>query len=140
MVRSALRLIVGMHWPIRMDNAAGSALTDGCRIHQLTQLRCDGSRIDGLQQECMYADCAGAFLIRDVAVTGAKHDLDVGPDRLELADKLSVKMNAWVRLFPAGSASGPLRRAEFMMSDMRQGIDRIRKIEDSAPMLSALES
>ena len=30
------------------------------------------------------------------------------------------------------------RRAEFMISEMRQGMDNIQKIEDSAPMLSTL--
>jgi len=51
---------------------------------------------------------------------------------------LSVKMDAWQRLFPTPAASGPMRRAEFIMSDMRQGIDRIRAIKDTAPMLSEL--
>ncbi len=53
---------------------------------------------------------------------------------------LSVKMNAWVRLFPKKDAGGPVRRAEFIMSEMRQGIDKIQKIEDSAPLLAELES
>jgi hypothetical protein len=53
---------------------------------------------------------------------------------------LSVKMNAWMRLFPSPAASGPMRRAEFIMSDMRQGIDRIRAVTDSAPMLSQIQS
>ena len=51
---------------------------------------------------------------------------------------LSVKINAWNRLFPSPAISGPMRRAEFIMSDMRQGIDRIRAVKDSAPMLSEL--
>jgi hypothetical protein len=53
---------------------------------------------------------------------------------------LSVKMNAWKRAFPSPGRAGPMRRAEFIMSEMRSGIDRIRSIEDSAPMLSALQS
>ena len=53
---------------------------------------------------------------------------------------LSVKMNAWMRQFPTPSASGPMRRAEFIMSDMRQGIDRICAVADTAPMLSQLQS
>ena len=53
---------------------------------------------------------------------------------------LSVKMNAWIRLFPSPAASGPMRRAEFIMSNMRQGFDRIRDVTDSAPMLSQLQS
>jgi hypothetical protein len=52
---------------------------------------------------------------------------------------LSVKMNAWQRLFPTPGASGPMRRAEFIMSDMRQGIDRIRTFKDAAPMLAELQ-
>lgn len=52
---------------------------------------------------------------------------------------LSVKMDAWSELFPNMQVGGPGRRAEFIMSDMKQGMDRIQKIEDSAPMLSALE-
>lgn len=51
---------------------------------------------------------------------------------------LSVKMNAWAKLFPDRKVGGPVRRAEFIMSEMKQGIDKIQKIEDSAPMLAAL--
>ena len=52
---------------------------------------------------------------------------------------LTVKMDAWVRLFPNPTAGGPGRRAEFILSEMRQGIENIQEIEDSAPMLSSLE-
>ena len=53
---------------------------------------------------------------------------------------LSVKMDAWARLFPRKDAGGPVKRAEFIMSEMKQGIDKIQKIEDSAPMLAELQS
>lgn len=52
---------------------------------------------------------------------------------------LSLKMNAWAGLFPDRYARGPVRRSEFIMSEMKQGIDKIQKIEDSAPMLSGLD-
>ena len=52
---------------------------------------------------------------------------------------LSVKLYAWQRQFPKASSAGPMRRAEFIMSEMRQGIDTIRAIEDSAPVLSELQ-
>jgi len=52
---------------------------------------------------------------------------------------LSVKMDAWARLFPAKDVGGPVRRAEFIMSELKQGFDNIQKIEDSAPMLSQLD-
>ncbi len=51
---------------------------------------------------------------------------------------LSVKMDAWAKLFPTPSAGGPGKRAEFMMSEMKQGMDKIQMIEDSVPMLAAL--
>jgi hypothetical protein len=51
---------------------------------------------------------------------------------------LSVKMNAWTRQFPAAGSAGPVRRAAFIMSDMRLGIDRISAIEDTRPVLSEL--
>ena len=51
---------------------------------------------------------------------------------------LSVKMDAWARLFPTPSVGGPGKRAEFIMSEMKQGMEKIQTIEDSAPMLSSL--
>ncbi|MBB4287715.1 hypothetical protein [Roseospira goensis] len=51
---------------------------------------------------------------------------------------LTVKMNAWVRLFPKPTSGGPVKRSEFIMSDIRQGLDNITKIEDSAPMMAVL--
>ncbi len=51
---------------------------------------------------------------------------------------LSVKMDAWARLFPTATSGGPGKRAEFIMSEMKQGMDKIQKIKDSAPMLSTL--
>lgn len=38
---------------------------------------------------------------------------------------LTVKMNAWRKLFPTESAGGPIKRAEFIMTEMKQGIDKI---------------
>ncbi len=52
---------------------------------------------------------------------------------------LSVKMTAWSRLFPDANVGGPGKRAEFIMIEMRQGFDKLKKIGDSAPMLSALK-
>jgi hypothetical protein len=52
---------------------------------------------------------------------------------------LSVKMDAWQRLFPNANAGGPLRRAEFVMTEMKQGIERIRAIKNDAPVMSVLQ-
>ena len=51
---------------------------------------------------------------------------------------LGVKLDAWARLFPTPETGGPVRHAEFIMSEMRQGIENIRKIEDSASTPSEL--
>ncbi len=51
---------------------------------------------------------------------------------------LSVKIDAWHTLFPGKGIGGPVRRAEFIMTEMKQGIENIPKIESSAPMLAGL--
>jgi hypothetical protein len=51
---------------------------------------------------------------------------------------LSVKMDAWARQFPNAQAGGLLRRAEFVMSSMRPGLNHIKQLEDSNPMLAGL--
>jgi hypothetical protein len=50
---------------------------------------------------------------------------------------LSVKMQAWTDQFP-NSSGGVGRRAAFIMSDMRQGIERIQATQDDAPLLSVI--
>ncbi len=52
---------------------------------------------------------------------------------------LWVKMDAFQRLFPKPDSGGPVKRAEFIMSEMKQGLDRIQKIEGSAPMLAGID-
>jgi hypothetical protein len=50
---------------------------------------------------------------------------------------MSVKMSAWTNQFPNASG-GVGRRAAFIMSDIRQGIEHLQTPNDDAPMLSAL--
>ena len=45
---------------------------------------------------------------------------------------LSAKMLAWHRLFPRDSVGGPVKRSEFIMLEMRQGIEEVRKILKNA--------
>lgn len=52
---------------------------------------------------------------------------------------LSVKIDAWKALFPSPDMGGPVKRAEFIMSEMKQGIENIKRIEDSQPMLAGLD-
>lgn len=42
---------------------------------------------------------------------------------------LTVKMNAFAHAFPHSRAGGPIKRADFMMTDMIQGIEIIRDAE-----------
>lgn len=48
---------------------------------------------------------------------------------------LAVKMARWQEKFADGRG-GPMQRAEFLMSEMRQGIEKITDIEKSAPAFS----
>lgn len=42
---------------------------------------------------------------------------------------LTVKMNAWAKIFPKPNSGGPQKKADFMMSEMSQGIENITRIE-----------
>lgn len=44
---------------------------------------------------------------------------------------LTVKMDAWIELFPNPRAGAPGRRADFILGDLRNGMQRIREIEKS---------
>jgi len=43
---------------------------------------------------------------------------------------LSVKMDAWHQLFPKRSVGSPHKRAEFIMTHMRQGMDKIKNPDE----------
>jgi len=49
---------------------------------------------------------------------------------------LTVKMDAWAETFPRANVGGPVRRADFIMTDMRHGLSHIRKICKSAPSMT----
>ena len=51
---------------------------------------------------------------------------------------LTVKMEAWARTFVHKKAGGPAKRAEFIMTGLRPGLDKIQNIERCAPMLAEL--
>lgn len=51
---------------------------------------------------------------------------------------LTVKMDAWNRMFPNKETGGPMKRADFIFTEMRPGFDKILKIEQLAPRLSDL--
>ena len=51
---------------------------------------------------------------------------------------LTVKMEAWARTFSHKKAGGPAKRAEFIMTGMRQGMEKIQNIENAAPALAQL--
>ncbi len=50
---------------------------------------------------------------------------------------LGAKMNAWEEKFPTG-AGGLLNRADFIMTDMRLGLENIQQFESNAPMMAQL--
>ena len=49
---------------------------------------------------------------------------------------LTVKMDAWNRMFPSKEVGGPMKRADFIFTEMRPGFDKILRIEQVAPMLA----
>lgn len=51
---------------------------------------------------------------------------------------LTVKMDAWSRMFPSPEAGGPMKRADFIFTEMRPGFDRILRIEQAAPTMADL--
>ena len=52
---------------------------------------------------------------------------------------LSIKMRSWQRQFPNAESTGPIKLAEFITAEMRQGIESIRKIDATDPMLAELD-
>ena len=44
---------------------------------------------------------------------------------------LTVKMDAWKYQFPNSMVGGPVRRADFIMTDMRHGLERLKQIEST---------
>jgi hypothetical protein len=51
---------------------------------------------------------------------------------------LTVKMIHWKRLFPDPELGGPVRRSEFIMSEMKQGLSRMRDMDKVQPIMSVL--
>jgi hypothetical protein len=49
---------------------------------------------------------------------------------------LTVKMDAWAEMFPRRNVGGPVRRADFIMNDMKHGMKRIREFEKNAPAMT----
>jgi hypothetical protein len=46
---------------------------------------------------------------------------------------LTVKMDAWSRMFPSNEVGGPMKRAGFILAEMCPGFDRIVRLERMAP-------
>jgi hypothetical protein len=41
-------------------------------------------------------------------------------------------------MFPKKKSISPVKLGEFVMADMKQGIEKIQRIDDSAPMMALL--
>ncbi len=62
---------------------------------------------------------------REVKALIEKYYISIGASLCSL----TVKMNAFARMFPRPSVGGPVKRADFMMTEMAQGIEMIRANE-----------
>ena len=80
----------------------------------------------------MWRDLSGERF-KKIETLISRYHLSIG----EALCALSVKMAAWADQFPTASG-GVGRRAAFIMSDMRQGIEHIQRKDDESPMLAAL--
>jgi len=49
---------------------------------------------------------------------------------------LSLKLNAWKKQFPDRQFGGPMKRAEFIVNDMQQGLDQFRKPRATSALAS----
>ncbi len=49
---------------------------------------------------------------------------------------LTVKMDSWAEMFPRRNVGGPVRRADFIMSELKAGMTRIREFEKRAPAMT----
>lgn len=45
---------------------------------------------------------------------------------------LTVKMDAWAHQFPNRDTGGSTKRSEFIMAEMKQGIDKLKEIQKEA--------
>lgn len=52
---------------------------------------------------------------------------------------LTVKMNAFAALFPSPMVGGPIKRGEFIMSEMKQGIEKVKEIQANAPAVETVD-
>ncbi|NQV47179.1 MAG: hypothetical protein HQ504_05290 [Rhodospirillaceae bacterium] len=50
---------------------------------------------------------------------------------------LTVKVDAWHHMFPSRDSGGPVKRGEFILNTMKQGIGNIQKIENTGPLLAS---
>lgn len=48
---------------------------------------------------------------------------------------LWVKMTAWTRAFPKAGTGAPTKRAEFIQTELKHNLEKIRKLERSAPQI-----
>jgi hypothetical protein len=51
---------------------------------------------------------------------------------------MTVKMDAWQKNFPRRNVGSPPKKAEFIMSDMRHGLEKMIAIEKAAPKMASL--
>ncbi len=110
---------------------------------------CD--QIEGAINELMAA-ISGRFETFDRYTNGMWDDLTA--DRFKTVKKfveeyhttiggclcaLTVKMNAFAVRFPSPTVGGPIKRGEFIMSEMKQGIEKVREIQANAPKIETVE-
>jgi hypothetical protein len=104
-----------------------------CRRMRLTVdglLRALASRFETFEESTRHMwENISAEKFREVEALIESYHTTIGGELCSL----SVKMDAWKAKFPNRRTGGPARRADFLMTDIRQGIENIREIERAAP-------
>lgn len=93
-------------------------------------------RLKGVRQQMDEFDTGTENMWNDISAAHfqalrariSEHHLDLGA----VLCALTVKMDAWAERFPDPFTGGPRKRAEFIMTQLRQGIDRIQRVATGA--------
>ena len=89
------------------------------------------SRFESFEQSTKNMwDNVSAVQFRNVQELISSYHLSIGG----VLCGLSVKMGAWSQEFPNKNSGGPARRSAFILSEMRQGINNMPKINNSKTM------
>ncbi len=134
-----------------------SQFLDGLRDLRVSyQFREDRALLDVTKEmETVFNEAMAGLTGRFEALDRASNGLwrDISAERFHEVEKLIrsfhttnggvlcglwVKMSAWTHAFPDPKVGSPAKRAEVIQTELKHGLDKIRKLERSAPSIAGL--